>query len=191
MVSMLALSLIFTFFWEMATPAKFRKNIVVNIGVTLLGIAYIPLLAAFGFVILSIEPAGSMLTLAVLGLTFVYDTVAFVVGSWWGETQLAPHISPKKSWQGAIAGSFAVVILAVLLVTTIDGMSLPGAAGLAIIVFVLAPFGDLSESLLKRDLGIKDMGSILPGHGGVLDRIDSVLFVAPAALMLLGIVFGK
>ena len=190
MVSMLALAVIFTFFWEMATPAKFRKHIVANIGITLLGLAYIPLLAGFGFTILAIEPSGRALILAVLGLTFVYDTVAFVVGSWWGETQLAPHISPKKSWQGAIAASFAVVILSVLFVSNIDGMGLAGAAGMAIVVFVLAPFGDLSESLLKRDLGIKDMGSILPGHGGILDRIDSVLFVAPVALMLLGVIFS-
>jgi phosphatidate cytidylyltransferase len=64
------------------------------------------------------------------------------------------------------------------------------SAGLAVVVAIMAPLGDLAESLLKRDLGVKDMGSILPGHGGVLDRIDSVLFVAPAAFLFLRLIFS-
>ncbi len=186
MLSMVVVALIFCFLWEMATPAKFRRNVVANMGATMLGLIYIPLCAGFGMWILSFsDPSGRAVIIAVLGLTFLYDTVAFVFGSFFGEHQLAPHVSPRKSWEGAAAGSAAVAVVSFLFVRNIPEIGWQGATALAVVVLVMAPLGDLLESLIKRDLGIKDMGTILPGHGGVLDRIDSVLLVLPVAAILL------
>ncbi|MEX1047199.1 MAG: phosphatidate cytidylyltransferase [Actinomycetota bacterium] len=188
-LSMMALSVVFAFLWEMATPSRGRKNVMVNVSLTIFGIAYVPFLAAFALVVLA-APTGRALVLAFLGLTFAYDTVAFAVGSLWGDHAIAPSISPKKSVEGLVGATLVVAILSMAAVSQIQGIDPAGAAGLAVVVAILAPLGDLAESLLKRDLGVKDMGSILPGHGGVLDRIDSILFVAPGALILFRILLG-
>jgi phosphatidate cytidylyltransferase len=186
---MFGLSVFATFLWFMATPVTHRKGAVSNVGVTILGIAYAPLLAGYAIAMLDL-PDGRGITLAVIGLTFVYDTAAFVVGSWWGSRPLAPSISPRKSIEGAIGATLVVIAVSVGAVApAIDTLNSVGkCVVLALVVAVFAPLGDLAESLLKRDLGVKDMGSVLPGHGGVLDRIDSVLFVAPAAFMFLRLI---
>jgi len=189
MMAMVALCLVFTAVWEMSTPSRHRRDVLVNIALTTLGVVWIPFLAGFTLLMLDAEPMGRVLVLAVLGLTFAYDTAAFAFGSLWGDHPLAPHVSPRKSWEGAVAGTLVVVLASMGLVPQIEGIGVGGAAGLAIIVAIFAPLGDLTESLVKRDLGLKDMGSILPGHGGVIDRIDSVLFVAPAALVFLRMLF--
>jgi phosphatidate cytidylyltransferase len=186
MLSVFALSIAATFLWYMATPESHRKGTTANVAVTVLGIAYVPLLAGYALVLLDLQD-GPSLVLSVIGLTFVYDTAAFVVGSWWGSRPLAPTISPKKSVEGAVGATLIVIAVAVGVVGSWVGPleSFSRAVGLAVVIAVFAPLGDLAESLLKRDLGVKDMGSILPGHGGVLDRIDSLLFVAPAAFVYL------
>jgi phosphatidate cytidylyltransferase len=187
MLSMMALATIATFLWYMAVPQTQRRNVYGNIALTLLPVVYGPLLAGYALTTLALEEPldGRALILAVIGLTFVYDTAAFVVGYFWGNRPLAPTVSPKKSWEGAIGATLVVIAISVAFVASwVDDLEPVGrAVGLALVVAVFAPLGDLAESLLKRDLGVKDMGSILPGHGGVMDRIDSVLFVAPAALI--------
>jgi phosphatidate cytidylyltransferase len=189
MLAIMALSLFGTFLWFMTVPAQHRQNIVSNIALSVLGIAYIPLLAAYALAVLKL-PDGEGLTLAIIGLTFVYDTAAFGVGYFWGSRPLAPNVSPKKSWEGAIGATLITVAVAVGVVgSSVDLLNtVARSVGLAVVVAVFAPLGDLAESLLKRDLGIKDMGGILPGHGGVMDRIDSVLFVAPAAFIYLRLI---
>ena len=187
-VAMFALSVVFTFIWYMSTAPQHRVNVMTGIALTLLGIVWIPFLGSSIMVLLAIEPPGRALALSVLGMVFVYDTVAFAVGSLWGDHPLAPTVSPRKSREGAIAATLAIVIVAFAGVARIEGVGFAGAAWLTLVVAVFAPLGDLAESLIKRDLGVKDMGSVLPGHGGVLDRIDSVLFVAPAALVVLRMV---
>ena len=126
-------------------------------------------------------PNGGDLVIFVLAVVWAGDTGAYFAGRFLGKHKLYPAVSPKKTWEGAIGGlvgSFAVG--AVFKLTRLDGvlnwfdvvmLTIPGAA--------LAQIGDLSESLLKRSVGVKDSGSILPGHGGILDRIDAVLFFAP------------
>jgi phosphatidate cytidylyltransferase len=190
MLSMFVLSVFATFLWFMAAPASHRRGAATNIGVTVLGVAYIPLMAGFALAMLDFSD-GRALVLSVIGLTFVYDTAAFIVGSWWGNRPLAPTISPKKSLEGAIGATLVVIAVSVGAVApAVTALNTVGrSVGLAIVVAILAPLGDLAESLIKRDLGVKDMGSILPGHGGVLDRIDSVLFVAPAAFLFLRLIF--
>lgn len=189
MLAILALSLFATFLWYMTVPPQHRRNVVSNIAITIFGVAYIPLLAAYALAVLKL-PDGEGLTLSIIGLTFVYDTAAFGVGYFWGSRPLAPTISPKKSWEGAIGATLVVIAVAVGVVgSSVSLLDTVGrSVGLAVVVALFAPLGDLAESLLKRDLEIKDMGGILPGHGGVMDRIDSVLFVAPAAFIYLRLI---
>jgi phosphatidate cytidylyltransferase len=191
MLSVFALSVMFTFIWEMATPFRARKDALGNMAMTVFGIAYVPLLAGFILVVLTVPTDGRALVLGILGLTVVYDTTAFAVGTMWGDHPLAPNVSPRKSWEGAIVASLVVFIASVVFMGSIGNISVAGAIAIAVAVALAAPIGDLSESLIKRDLALKDIGSVLPGHGGVLDRIDSGLFVAPVAFMVLRMIHAS
>jgi phosphatidate cytidylyltransferase len=190
--AMFALGVVATFIWYLTVPAMQRKNILQNVGLTILNMAWIPLLASY-LVALSRQPDGDALVIAVVGLTYLYDTVAFlagtVAGGAWFRRGMAPATSPKKSWEGFLVATIVTVFISVAIVTSfvapfndrrIDTMLL------GLVVVVAATLGDLTESLIKRDLDVKDMSTVLPGHGGVLDRIDSLLMVAPAAYLLLG-----
>ena len=146
--------------------------------------AYVPFLASFSLVMLA-EPDGPYRVLAFLMVAIGSDIGGYAFGTVWGKHPLAPSVSPKKSWEG-LAGSavFAVGLGVAGVVLALDGPWWAGVAlGLAIVA--TATVGDLSESLLKRDLGIKDMGSLLPGHGGIMDRLDSLLPAAPVGYLLL------
>jgi phosphatidate cytidylyltransferase len=197
-LAMFALGVIATFLWFIAAPPTHRKGSITQIGVTLMNVAYIPLLASYLIVTLAIGGSdGKALVVAVIGLTFIFDTAAFLVGSVWGgsyfQRPLAPSVSPKKSLEGLIGATLLTIIVAMALVPTFVGPFEDKKIEtllLAVVVAAAATLGDLAESLIKRDLGIKDMGSILPGHGGVLDRIDSLLFVAPAAFLLFRVIFA-
>jgi len=191
MVLFVAMGTMLAFLWYMVEPAKAREGAVRNIGVTVLGIVYVPFLAGFALVMLS-APSGRALVLSILGLTFLYDISAFAVGSFYGHRPLAPSISPKKSWEGLLGATVVTVAVGLALLPSIAPIdpSFARAAGMSVIIVVFAPLGDLAESLIKRDLRVKDMGTLLPGHGGVLDRIDSALFVVPAALYFLRLVLG-
>jgi len=197
LLSMLTLGLLATFLWYMTVPAAHRKDTAGNIGLTLLGLLWIPGLA--GSLLIILTTFQTPVVVAVIGLTFAFDTLAFLTGSVWGgsfiQRPLAPATSPKKSIEGLIVASLGTIILSSAFVTAFvdaaPGIFVDGrlnAVLLGIVVSLAATFGDLAESLIKRDVGVKDMGSVLPGHGGVLDRIDSLLFVAPAALLLLRII---
>jgi phosphatidate cytidylyltransferase len=192
MLAMMALSVVASFLWFMTVPSQHRRNVAANLGLTILGVAYIPMLGGYALTTLAaFGDQGREIILAIVGLTIAYDIAAFGVGYFWGSRPLAPHISPKKSWEGAVGATLVVIAVAVGAVApSVEIFDTVGrSVGLALVVAVFAPLGDLSESLIKRDLGIKDMGSILPGHGGVLDRIDSLLFVAPAAFMFLRLIY--
>jgi phosphatidate cytidylyltransferase len=191
MLAVAALGVFASFLWYMTVPEPHRRNVASNIGLTVLGIVWIPLFAAYVLALLQ-HPDGRALVLSVLGLTVAYDASAFAVGYFWGSRPLAATISPRKSWEGAIGATLVVVALAIGVVApSVDLLeTIPRAVGLAVVVAVFAPLGDLAESIVKRDLQIKDMGSILPGHGGVLDRIDAMLFVAPAAFLYLRLILA-
>lgn len=191
-LAMTALGTIATFLWYMTVPAQHRRNVVSNIGLTVLGVVWIPMFASYLLVLLTELEDGRALVLAILGLAIAYDASAFAVGYFWGSRPLAPSISPKKSWEGAIGATLVVIAAAVGVVApAVDLLdTIPRAVGLAVVVALFAPFGDLAESLVKRDLGIKDMGSILPGHGGILDRVDGMLFVVPAAALYLRLILA-
>ncbi len=126
---------------------------------------------------------GLSLTVTVFVLTWTFDTVAYFAGMRFGRRRLAPRLSPGKSWEGAIAGSTAVLTLAAL---PLPFFAVNAAVRLALglVVVVFGQLGDLFESALKRAAQVKDSGGILPGHGGILDRFDSLMFTVPAAYYL-------
>jgi phosphatidate cytidylyltransferase len=129
-------------------------------------------------------PAGAWQVATMLLLVVSNDTFGYLVGASFGKHPMAPKISPKKTWEGfagSIAGAMAVGVLACVFV--LDKPWWVGAI-LAVGMVAAATTGDLAESMVKRELGIKDMSSILPGHGGVMDRLDSIVFASPAAFIL-------
>jgi phosphatidate cytidylyltransferase len=190
LLTYVGLGLLASFLWVMASPPKAREGAVANVGTTMLGVLYAPFLASYYVLILMNVESGRSVMLAVLGLTFLYDAAAYFFGSFWGSRALAPTISPKKSWEGLLGATVIVYAIAIAFLPAIGPLSLGSAVGLATVVVLFAPLGDLAESMIKRDLGVKDMGSVLPGHGGILDRIDSALFVGIAAFYFLRLVLG-
>jgi phosphatidate cytidylyltransferase len=130
------------------------------------------------------RPDGAFWVLTVLGLSFLCDSAAFFAGRAFGRTPLAPRISPRKSLEGAAAGLLVTPLVGALFApATGRAPALLAALGLAIAVATIA--GDLAESMLKRQTGVKDSGGLVPGHGGILDRMDSLLFCAPVAVLFL------
>jgi CDP-diglyceride synthetase len=123
---------------------------------------------------------GIAFILAAVIVTVVDDVASLVVGSSMGRRPLAPSISPNKTWEGLIGGAVAAIAVSIVVVHFIHPWTLGKAALYGVVVAVVAPLGDLCQSLVKRSLGLKDMGRLLPGHGGILDRVDGLLFVIPA-----------
>jgi phosphatidate cytidylyltransferase len=123
---------------------------------------------------------GIAFLLAAIITTVAADVTALLVGSAMGRHPMAPSISPNKSWEGFFGGAVASVLAAVIFVHLIHPWTISKAAVLGLVVAVVSPLGDLSQSMIKRHLGLKDMGRLLPGHGGLLDRFDGLLFVLPA-----------
>lgn len=146
--------------------------------------AYVPFLASFSSLLLA-APDGARRVCVFIIVTICSDVGGFAVGVLVGRHPMAPSVSPKKSWEGAAGSAVTCVIAGVAAVLLILGGSWWAGAALGLAVFVSATLGDLTESTFKRDLGIKDMGSILPGHGGIMDRLDSLLLSAPVAWALL------
>jgi phosphatidate cytidylyltransferase len=145
---------------------------------------YVPFLAGFAALLLRPDDGADRVVVFIV-LVVLSDVGGYVAGVLFGKHPMAPTVSPKKSWEG-FGGSalFCAVGGAVALPTLLDGEAWQGALmGLALMV--TATLGDLGESMIKRDLGIKDMGSLLPGHGGIMDRLDSLLPAAPVAYLLL------
>ena len=132
-----------------------------------------------------------LLPLSIFIFLWTNDTGAYCTGSLFGKHKLFPRISPAKSWEGSIGGGILVLIVASIIYfiesqgENLSGLNLIEWLGLGLVVVVFGTWGDLVESLLKRTLGIKDSGNILPGHGGILDRIDSSLMAIPASVVYL------
>lgn len=128
--------------------------------------------------------------LAFLLIIWANDTAAYFVGIAAGRHKLAPRISPGKSWEGAIAGTAAGAVAAALASSWL-GLPVAGAVVLGVLVTIVSQTGALLESAMKRKAGVKDAGTILPGHGGVLDRFDGILLAAPAAYILVRLWGGR
>jgi phosphatidate cytidylyltransferase len=159
-----------------------------GMGVTVLVFGWVGLLGSYGGLLVapSLFPDRH-------GVAFIFGAIAAVVaadvgalafGTWLGRRPLAPTVSPGKTWEGAIGGGIVAIVVSTLLVGHVHPWTPASAAVLGVLAAVLGPLGDLCESLVKRELGIKDMGSVLPGHGGILDRVDGLLFLLPATFYL-------
>ncbi len=163
-------------------------NYVADVSRAVLITVYVPLLAAFA-VVMANQHLGGRRIMAFIALTAAADLGGYIVGALAGKHPIAPNISPKKSWEGLVGSLVlgAAVGAGLWIKLFQDDRWIRGVL-VAVLLVVTALIGDLIESMIKRDLGIKDMGSILPGHGGIMDRIDSLLvnaFVAAFAFTLL------
>lgn len=180
----LLVALLATMVWRMGEgPAGFTRDM----GAGTLILVYVPFL--LGFAALLARPGdGHWRILITLAAVVLSDTGGYMAGVLFGKHPMAPSISPKKSWEG-FAGSILATAFgsALILWLLLDGVSPLEGALFGLVVSIAAVLGDLVESLLKRDLGIKDMSTLLPGHGGLMDRLDSIVFAAPTAYMLLSV----
>ena len=148
---------------------------------------YVPLLAGFA-VLLLVPDDGAARVLAFIATVVGNDVGGFAAGVLFGKHPMAPSVSPKKSWEGMAGSVAACVTIGVLLVTLTFHGPWWGGALYGVAIALTATLGDLGESLIKRDLGIKDMGDLLPGHGGLMDRMDSLLPSAVVAYLVLSLV---
>jgi phosphatidate cytidylyltransferase len=169
--------LLATVFWIVVAPLWLWRGVQTR-GLAVTGFMVI-LPAALAFVVL--EPLEVLL---LLGLVWIADSAAYFVGRAWGRRKLAPEISPGKSWEGAIGGTAGALVYAIICGTFIEGLFWVPYLLAAALLAVLSIVGDLFESAVKRQAAVKDSGTLLPGHGGVLDRIDSATAALPAAALL-------
>jgi phosphatidate cytidylyltransferase len=177
---MIFLVVAFTMLWYLFEVIHARP--MVNIALTIMVFGYVGCLGAFAGLLLA-PSQGVGYLLGVVLCVVAYDVVGWFVGSTMGRTPLSPRVSPNKTVEGLFGGMVAALVMGVVVVNVVnawDGSLFDGIL-LGLVVAVMAPLGDLVESMLKRDLGVKDLGSLLPGHGGVLDRFDALLFALPAA----------
>ncbi|MFE9255940.1 phosphatidate cytidylyltransferase [Streptomyces sp. NPDC006879] len=184
----MALTALAVLVWRMTEPPDgYLKDVTAGVFAAF----YVPFLATFVALLLTAED-GPMRVLTFLLLTVVSDTGAYAVGWRFGKHKLAPRISPGKTREGLFgAVAFAMGTGALCMEFLIDGGSWWQGLLLGLAVAVSATLGDLGESMIKRDLGIKDMGTLLPGHGGIMDRLDSLLPTAPVVWLLLAVFVGQ
>ena len=172
----------FTLFWYLAKVVHARP--MVNAAVTMLGFAYVGVLGGFaGLLLVYPDGVGMVIGLAICAVG--YDVVGYFVGSRIGHRPLMPDVSPNKTVEGLPAAWSRRSCSASSSPSSGSTRGTLSGDGLllGLVVAVFAPLGDLCESMLKRDLGLKDLGTLLPGHGGVLDRFDAMLFCLPARLL--------
>lgn len=167
-------------FWYALVP---RRRPLENAAVTILGVVWIPTLLVFAMFIIK-APRAQSLVIALVGLTALFDAGSYFAGRTFGRTQLAPRLSPNKTVEGAVGGLATALVAGVALwLIPWFRFSLGAGLGLAGLVAVFGLAGDLAESMIKRAVGVKDMGTVLPGHGGLLDRVDSFIFTIPVGYL--------
>jgi phosphatidate cytidylyltransferase len=162
-----------------------RTEVTRNVAATVFAVVYVPFMAAHLSLVVGRADHYVGAVLGYAALVVIYDTAAYATGATLGRRPIAPQVSPNKSWEGAIGASVVCLLAGAFLLPLWEPWTLASGLVLAAATCVVAPLGDLSESMLKRDLAVKDMGSILPGHGGMLDRVDALLFMAPVLYYVL------
>ena len=169
-----------------------RQSATMSFGITVLGVAWVG--AGIGCLLLvrDIPEFGFWAVMAVLFTVFAADTGAFFVGRTLGRHRMAPAISPNKSWEGFVGGVVAAIGMAfvILYKDRDEFLTIPESLVLGLVIALAAVLGDLFESAVKRDLDVKDSGRVLGGHGGMLDRLDSLLWAGPAAYFAI-LAFGN
>jgi len=170
-----------------------RGSAIIDTGALLLGISYLGLFASALIKIREFYPPASLvyerggyLIISILATIWICDSAAFFLGTAFGKHRLYERISPKKSWEGAIAGFvFSLLAMTLAKYTVLDFLTWFQIIGLGIIIGVFGQIGDLVESMFKRDADVKDSSALIPGHGGIFDRFDSLLFTAPIIYIFL------
>lgn len=162
--------------------AETRQTATVTMGTTVMGAAWIALGLGCLLLLRDVPEHGRLAVFTVLLAVFADDTAAYLVGRMVGRHKLAPSLSPGKTWEGFVAGTAAAIAVAFFALYEQGFLTIPESIGLGAAIALAGAAGDLFESALKRDLQVKDSGQLLGGHGGMLDRIDSLLFAAVAAL---------
>jgi len=170
-----------------------KGSVVKNLGATFLGILYIGLFSSALIAIREFYPndndlyiRGGYVIISILATIWICDSAAFFGGTAFGKHKLFLRISPNKSWEGALFGFvFAILTMLLAKLVVLDFLSWTDVIVMGIIIGIVGQLGDLVESGIKRDAGVKDSSSIIPGHGGVFDRFDSLLFSAPALWLYL------
>jgi phosphatidate cytidylyltransferase len=181
LVAALAVTFVAVLAWRMAGgSAGYLRDVTAGV----FTLVYLPLMASFVALMLA-APDGSRRVLAWIVVTICSDIGGYLVGSLLGRHPMAAVISPHKTWEGFAGSALACVVAGVLLLLLLLHGTWWQGVVLGVAAVGAATLGDLSESMIKRDLQIKDMGTVLPGHGGVLDRIDSLLITAPVVWLLL------
>ena len=161
--------------------AETRQTATVTMSTTVLGVAWIALGLGHLLLLRDFPEHGRLAVFTVLLAVFADDTAAYLIGRLLGRHKLAPSLSPGKTWEGFVAGTLAAIAVAFFALYEQDFLTIPESIALGAAVALAGAAGDLFESALKRDLQVKDSGQLLGGHGGMLDRIDSLLFASVAA----------
>jgi phosphatidate cytidylyltransferase len=157
-----------------------RRDVVRRLATTVMFGLWIGFLASFAVLLITRAQDAAIVTLGVIGAAVFSDIGAYAFGVAIGRHRIAPSISPNKTWEGFLGGLVVATVLAVLVLPNVgEVFDVTSAALLAVLCGSAAFLGDLVESMIKRDLGVKDLGDLLPGHGGVLDRVDGILFALP------------
>jgi phosphatidate cytidylyltransferase len=169
-----------------------REHHLRSIAMTIVGIVYVVIpmstLNFIAFAGINDDQFTYVYLLGMFSMIWVNDTGAYVVGSAIGKHKLFPSISPKKTWEGTIGGFVFTMLAAYIFSIKFEGLNLLGWILFGVVVVVFGTYGDLVESHIKRRAGVKDSGSIMPGHGGLLDRFDSTFFVAPMIFLYLKVI---
>ncbi|MEA2011009.1 MAG: phosphatidate cytidylyltransferase, partial [Actinomycetota bacterium] len=176
----LAFALMITIILLFDAVSQRRQGAVTGFSLTILVAVWIGGFGAFAFPIIAADNYQA-LVLTVVAMVALVDIAAYFVGRTIGRRPFAPQISPKKTIEGFIGGTLMALLAGAVASFFVEAIDLPAGLVLGVVVAIFAPLGDLSVSVIKRSLNIKDMGSILPGHGGLLDRIDAIIAVVPAA----------
>ncbi|MFY1627202.1 phosphatidate cytidylyltransferase [Micromonospora sp. WMMD723] len=173
-----------TMIWRLGDgPAGFQRDIT---AATLIAV-YVPFLGGFAAMLAAAPGDGPLRVLVTVAGVVLSDTGGYAAGANFGKHPMAPRISPKKSWEGFAGSIVAAAVGSALLIWLLFDVAPWWGALFGVAVSVAAVLGDLAESMIKRDLGVKDMSSLLPGHGGLMDRLDSILFAVPTAYLLLAV----
>jgi len=172
-----------------------RKNGFKNSMITLAGLIYIALpFSLLSFILIPGYGSESKfypwVLIGIFLIIWMYDSMAYVFGSWLGKHKICARISPKKSWEGLIGGAVFAVIMGIVNSVLFQKLSMTNWIVIAVLIVAFGTSGDFFESKLKREAGVKDSGSILPGHGGMLDRFDTVLFAVPVIFVWINL-FGN
>ena len=162
-----------------------RQSLTVSVGVTVLGVAWIALGLAHALLLRSIPQHGRLAVFTILLAVFASDVAAYFTGVLIGRHKLAPTISPGKTWEGLGGGTIAAILVPFFALYHQHFLTIGESIALGVLLAIVAPLGDLFESAVKRDLNVKDTGRLLAGHGGMLDRIDALLFASIASYYLI------